>query len=129
VVEHCNGWIASASQSLNPAAQVADCVGQESWNTVQQLAYLLGMFEGFSNPASNYVDSAYTSADPGAPFVEFATVNNIPFVARDRFVTFSVKVAAVNCFAASAASVLALTPPGWRSRWALRSTRARARPR
>jgi hypothetical protein len=41
--------------------------------------------------------SAYTSNAPGVDAVEFRTATNIPFVAANRFVTFSVDVAAVNC--------------------------------
>ncbi|MBN8885123.1 MAG: DUF11 domain-containing protein [Rudaea sp.] len=99
----CNGWIASANQSITSAAPIADCANvQNSWNSTQQLSDALGMFRGenATNAANNYAVSAFTSGDPGAGKVEFQTATNIPFVANNRFVTFSVDVAAVNCFAA-----------------------------
>jgi len=99
-LSNCNGWVASELQATTPAAQIADCTNLQSWNGVQQFAYALGVFAGSSNPAGNYAVSAATSADPGAGHVEFQTVNNIPFSSSNRFLTFSVDVAAGSCQAA-----------------------------
>jgi hypothetical protein len=101
---HCNGWVASPSQSTNQASQVADCevapgTGGAFWNQTQQLVHALGSHGGRIDPATNYAVSAFTAGDRGAPFVEFETVNNIPFSASGRFITFSVDVAAINCLA------------------------------
>jgi len=97
----CNGWIASANESTTSAAQIADCGGaQATWNSAQQLADALGLFKGESatDAANNYAVSAFTAApNPGVGHVEFQTATNIPFVTSNRFVAFSVDVAAVNC--------------------------------
>ncbi|WP_029138595.1 DUF7927 domain-containing protein [Nakamurella lactea] len=102
----CNGWIASANQEVDGADQVADCLtpgfpasGQNAWNVSQQLAWGIGMYTGQSENEArgNYADTAYTALDPGVGLVEFETVDNIPFQAANRFIAFSVDVAAVNC--------------------------------
>ncbi|WP_420368979.1 hypothetical protein [Curtobacterium sp. L1-20] len=106
----CNGLIASQSQSPTNASAVAACAnqsnganGQLNWNTAQQLSYALGVSAG-QTPAQaqgNYADTAYTAASPGAGLVEFQTASNIPFTASNRFITFSVDAAAVNCATAA----------------------------
>jgi uncharacterized repeat protein (TIGR01451 family) len=99
-LQACNGWIASAGQSLTAAAQVTDCVNQGSWNNSQRLAQAIGMYRGqtAAQAVNNYAQTAYTSAPaPGVGKVEFQTAANIPFTATNRFITFSVDVAAVNC--------------------------------
>jgi uncharacterized repeat protein (TIGR01451 family) len=96
----CNGWIASAGQSVTAAAPVADCGATQAWwNDSQRLAQAIGMFRGqtAAQAVNNYADTAYTSNNPGAGLVEFQTATNIPFTATNRFVTFSVDVAAANC--------------------------------
>ncbi|MBW4721428.1 DUF7507 domain-containing protein [Saccharothrix obliqua] len=98
---NCNGYIASASQPVDDpgALSRAECWNQSNWNRVQQLSYALGKHAGQSDAQArgNQAVSAYTSADPGAGLVEFRTVDNVPFTARNRFLTFSVDVAALNC--------------------------------
>jgi uncharacterized repeat protein (TIGR01451 family) len=103
-LQQCNGWIASASQDVAAAAQVNDCavntaLGQQFWNSSQQLAQALGMYRGQSADAArgNYADTAFTSGNPGAGLVEFQTATNIPFTASNRFIAFSADVAAINC--------------------------------
>lgn len=107
---NCNGLIASQSQSPTNADAVAACVnasnganGQLNWNSTQQLSYALGVHTGQSaaEAQGNYADSAYTAASPGAGLTEFQTATNIPFQASDRFITFSVDVAAINCASAA----------------------------
>ncbi len=97
-LRQCNGWIASSSQPAAPTAQANDCGNAATWNAVQQMAYALGSYTGIA-PGSNYAVSAMTAGDPGAPHVEFKTASNIPFSGSNRFVTFSVDVATINCFA------------------------------
>jgi uncharacterized repeat protein (TIGR01451 family) len=95
----CNGWIASAGQSVTAAAPIADCAATQNWwNQSQRLAQAIGMFHGqtAAQAAGNYADTAYTSNNPGAG-LEFQSVTNIPFAATNRFITFSVDVAAANC--------------------------------
>jgi uncharacterized repeat protein (TIGR01451 family) len=110
-LQGCNGWIASAAQSTTAPGPVADCTspsataaqGQAAWNGAQQLAQALGLYRGASAAAAadNYADTAYTSTAPGAGAVEFQTASNVPFSGTNRFVAFSVDVAAANCATAS----------------------------
>lgn len=96
----CNGWIASAGQSVTASAPVADCGATQSWwNDSQRLAQAIGMFRGqtAAQAVNNYADTAYTSNNPGAGLVEFQTASNIPLTVTNRFLTFSVDVAAANC--------------------------------
>lgn len=97
----CNGWIASAAQPVASATQVADCGNsQVSWNQSQRLAQAIGMYRGQTATVArgNFAQTAYTSAPaPGVGKVEFQTAANIPFTATNRFITFSVDVAAINC--------------------------------
>jgi uncharacterized repeat protein (TIGR01451 family) len=105
-LQACNGWIASAAQPVNAAAQVTDCgESQASWNQSQRLAQAIGMYRGQTavQAQGNFAQTAYTAAPaPGAGLVEFQTTTNIPFVATNRFINFSVDVAAMNCATASA---------------------------
>lgn len=104
---NCNGWIVSANQSTTAAAQGTDCTpagatpaqGLGWWNVNQQLAQALGVYNGQSvaDARSNYANSDFTGADPGAGKVEFQTASNVPFTASNRFIAFSVDVAAVFC--------------------------------
>ncbi|WMT92759.1 DUF6923 family protein [Pelagibacterium sp. H642] len=93
----CNGWIASANQATNGAAQASDCRDIAFWNQSQQLAWALGLHTGQAAPRDNYAVTAYTAGEPGAGLIEFETASNIPFPIDNRFVTFGVDVAAVNC--------------------------------
>lgn len=104
----CNGWIASADQPVAPQPQITDCAvvggnGQSNWNTSQQLAQSIGLFHGQTEAQSqsNYAVTAYTTADPGAGNIEFQTAHNVPLVSTNRFIAFSVDVAAVNCAVAA----------------------------
>ncbi|WP_440409086.1 DUF7507 domain-containing protein [Neorhizobium petrolearium] len=96
---NCNGWIASANQSTTSAAQVTECGNQGVWNQTQRLSWALGLHAGQSQAAAqgNYAVSAFTAGNPGAGLVEFRTATNIPFPTSNRFLSFSVDVAAVNC--------------------------------
>ncbi|QHN62847.1 DUF7927 domain-containing protein [Curtobacterium flaccumfaciens] len=102
-LQNCNGWIASGAQSPTASAQIADCNNQTTWNGSQQLAQAIGIYNGQSATAAqnNYATTAYTAGDPGGGLVEFETATNVPFTARDRFITFSADVAAVNCNASA----------------------------
>ena len=102
-LSNCNGWIASANQSVAATAQVGDCASQINWNRAQQLSWALGLHAGQSEAAArdNYGVSAYTAGNPGAGNVEFQTATNIPFATSNRFVSFSVDVSALNCGASA----------------------------
>ncbi|MEY9997968.1 putative repeat protein (TIGR01451 family) [Streptomyces sp. V4I8] len=96
----CNGWVNSFSQPDAPAAPLADCqgqsIGQWAFNRVQQMSWALGSHAG-GDPVRNHAVSAQTEDDPGAGHIEFQTLSNIPFSGSNRYVTFSVDVAAANC--------------------------------
>ncbi|WP_420369289.1 DUF7507 domain-containing protein [Curtobacterium sp. L1-20] len=107
-LDYCNGLIASAAQSTTDARGVQICrqessgaPSQANWNSVQQLSQVLGLYQGQSAAASvnNFANSAYTSNEPqvGPNLVEFQTATNVPFTASNRFLAFSVDVAALNC--------------------------------
>ncbi|MBW9052284.1 DUF7507 domain-containing protein [Rhizobium mesosinicum] len=98
---NCNGWIASANQSTTAAgpAGATECTNTATWNTVQRLSWALGLHAGQTQAAAqgNFAVSAMTAGNPGAGLVEFQTATNIAFPTSNRFLTFSVDVAAVNC--------------------------------
>ncbi|HLP70119.1 MAG TPA: choice-of-anchor D domain-containing protein, partial [Rhizobium sp.] len=101
---NCNGWIASANQPTDGATQATECGNQNAWNRTQQLSWALGLHTGQSQAAAqgNYAVSAFTSsATLTGGQVEFRTATNIPFPTNNRFLSFSVDVAAVNCSVAA----------------------------
>jgi uncharacterized repeat protein (TIGR01451 family) len=92
----CNGWITSqAAPATEPSG--ANCNG--FWGRAKQLAGTLGQWSG-ADPATNHAVIAYTSNFPGPDKIQLKTVNPVPLAASNRFIAFSVDVAAQNCFAA-----------------------------
>jgi uncharacterized repeat protein (TIGR01451 family) len=92
---HCNGIILNQSGANQPACQNQNTVAMAE---LKFMANVLGQVTGAANPSQNHAVSAYTDgANPGANRVEFQTVNPVPLAATNRFITFSVDVAAVNC--------------------------------
>nr|WP_157554803.1 choice-of-anchor P family protein [Herbidospora sakaeratensis] len=90
----CNGLIASR---LNPA--VAPPLAQQCggwWPVVRDLAASLGQWAG-GDPATNHAVTAFTHTPPGAGKVQLETENPVSIGSGNRFVTFSVDAAAVNC--------------------------------
>lgn len=91
----CNGIITRNSSSTHPLC------GGTSANQIRQLANALGRVNGTADPLLNHAVAAYTAGNPGANQVEFASegpvVLNAPVT--NRFITFSVNVAEINCFA------------------------------
>ncbi|MFD0505708.1 hypothetical protein ACFQ0G_28210 [Streptomyces chiangmaiensis] len=64
---------------------------------MKNLANALGQVGG-TNPPTNHVVAAYTNwVPPGADRVEFRTKQPIPIAKPNRYITFAVDVAAVNC--------------------------------
>lgn len=107
---HCNGLLSSANL---PVAQSANCDGSQlNWNATQQLSQALGTYTNQATPASNFAVSAYTSANPGAGLVEFATVNPIALQSGGRFVASAVDVAAMNCGVSAPSLQFALVAGG-----------------
>ncbi|WP_051760874.1 choice-of-anchor P family protein [Herbidospora cretacea] len=90
----CNGLIASR---LNPA--VAPPLAQQCggwWPVVRDLAAALGQWAG-GDPATNHAVTAFTHTPPGAGKVQLETEHPVSIGSGNRFVTFSVDAAAVNC--------------------------------
>jgi uncharacterized repeat protein (TIGR01451 family) len=120
-LSHCNGWVAAADEDLAAPGPVADCLkplpgddGRIWWNADQQLAWGIGIFHGASTTvaAHNHAVAAFTSNDQGGPKVEFATAAPIPLSATNRFLGFSVDVAAVNCDVSPPLLQFSLVTPG-----------------
>jgi hypothetical protein len=94
----CNGVIVQGNAPDSEQA-ASGCVAS-SFTGVRDLAKDLGEVDGSGD--SNHAVTAYTENNPGANKVQFETVNPIPLSVHDRFLTFSVDAAAVNCRIASA---------------------------
>ncbi|MFJ3784782.1 choice-of-anchor P family protein [Streptomyces sp. NPDC090093] len=92
----CNGWLVSAA---DPATAPAGSGCGTSWPSQQAMASALAEWAG-GDPAANHAVTAYTAGNPGAGKTQLETVQPVPVAATDRFLTFSVDAAAVNCFAA-----------------------------
>ncbi|MDI5973279.1 choice-of-anchor P family protein [Streptomyces sp. SL13] len=93
----CNGYLVSGGTTATDPPG-SGC-GPTAWAEVKKLAGALGTWAG-SDPATNHAVTAYTQGDPGAGKVQLQTVGPIPLTDTGRFLTFSVDVAAENCFAA-----------------------------
>ncbi|MEU8103887.1 choice-of-anchor P family protein [Nonomuraea muscovyensis] len=91
----CNGWVASQQNPANPPAG-SGCGGW--WSSVKQLAGTLGKWAG-GDPATNHAVTAYTNADPGPNKTQLEAVTPVAIGAPNRFLTFSVDAAEVNCYA------------------------------
>ncbi|WP_425526141.1 chaplin family protein [Streptomyces mirabilis] len=83
----CNGIILDQTGADQP-----DCPA-----VLKNMASALGQVGG-TNPPTNHVVAAYTNwVPPGADRVEFRTERPIPITKPNRYITFAVDVAAVNC--------------------------------
>ncbi|MFI6283239.1 hypothetical protein ACIBCM_00550 [Streptomyces sp. NPDC051018] len=92
---NCNGIILNRSGANQPACQARSAVAMSE---LKFMAAALGQVAGSAAPNNNHAVSAYTEgANPGANLVEIRTVNPIPLASTNRFITFSVDAAAVNC--------------------------------
>ncbi|MCM2389723.1 DUF7507 domain-containing protein [Streptomyces albipurpureus] len=92
---NCNGIILNRSGANQPACQAQSAFAMSE---LKNMANVLGQVAASPTPNNNHAVAAYTEgANPGANLVEFQTVNPIPLTSANRFITFSVDVAAVNC--------------------------------
>ncbi|MFF1914567.1 chaplin [Streptomyces sp. NPDC058239] len=83
----CNGIILDQTGADQP-----DCPA-----VLKDMANALGQVGG-TNPPTNHVVAAYTNwVSPGADQVEFRTEQPIPITKPNRYITFAVDAAAVNC--------------------------------
>jgi hypothetical protein len=94
----CNGVIVQGDAP--DSGQSASGCNASSFTGVRTLARALGEVDGGGD--GNHAVTAYTENNPGADKVQFETVDPIPLSLHDRFLTFSVDAAAVNCRIASA---------------------------
>jgi hypothetical protein len=95
-LRNCNGYLTSLdAPTTEPAG--AGC-GSGAWSIVKNLASALGTWSGAADPAANHAVTAYTQADPGGGKVQLQTAEPIPLPAANRFLTFSVDVAATSCY-------------------------------
>lgn len=97
----CNGIVTSLN-SPNNAACASNPSSGGGQTQIRNLANQLGTINGSSNSADNHAVSAYTAnPSPGANLIEFGTQTPIPVNVQNRFIGFSVNVAAINCFAST----------------------------
>lgn len=94
----CNGFILSASMA---EAEPGDCLDAASaMANVRALAGVLGVLNG-TDPGTNSAVAAYTQTNGPDGAVELETTTPIPLATgTGRFLTASVNVASLNCFAA-----------------------------
>lgn len=97
----CNGIVTSLN-SPNNAACASNPSSGGGETQIRNLANQLGAINGSTDSANNHAVSAYTAnPSPGANLIEFATQTPIPVNVQNRFIGFSVNVAAINCFAST----------------------------
>jgi len=108
----CNGFIMSASMT---GAEPGDCLDAASaMANVRALAGVLGVLNG-TDPGTNSAVAAYTQTNGPDGAVELETTTPIPLATgTGRFLTASVNVASLNCFAAvpTALQLALRTPDG-----------------
>ena len=93
---NCNGVIVVPNSPDSDMGQ-SGCRLLVDYSTVRQLAYAAGVAMGAADPATNHAVTAFTEGNPGANKVQFQTVNPIPLVASNRFLTFSVAASETSC--------------------------------
>ncbi len=94
----CNGVV--LSQTTPDGNNISGC--GVNYGSIQVLAGVLGTLPG-GGGATNEAVSAFTAGDPGANLIEFATVNPIPLMTTNHYITFSVDAAETSCAASHAA--------------------------
>ena len=93
---NCNGVIVVPNSPDSDMGQ-SGCRLLVDYSTVRQLAYAAGVAMGAADPATNHAVTAFTEGNPGANKVQFQTVNPIPLMASNRFLTFSVAASETSC--------------------------------
>ena len=97
----CNGIVTSFNSPNNVACASNPSSGGGQ-TQIRNLANSLGTINGSPDSADNHAVSAYTAnPSPGANLIEFGTQAPIPVNVQNRFIGFSVNVAAINCFAST----------------------------
>lgn len=95
---NCNGFIFDQTSPKDPQDCLNDGLPVDSYNTATALAYALGANAGAADPATNAAATSYTASSGGDNLVMFQTESMLNLQAANRFITFSVDAAAVNCW-------------------------------
>jgi uncharacterized repeat protein (TIGR01451 family) len=91
----CNGVIVAGNSPAGADALAGCAPGPGGYSALRQLSYAEGVFQGATDPFSVHTVAALTDLPgPGANRVQLQTVAPIPLVASNRFLTFSIDVAA-----------------------------------
>ncbi|MCG8987662.1 DUF11 domain-containing protein [Delftia acidovorans] len=105
----CNGIVTSFNQNPDSAAMIAACAVQGNWNSLQQMAEVVGRYQGQSAAAArnNHV-MAMLTANGTFPVgaIAFRTATNIAQSASSRFLTARTDVVATFCSSGFAAPLL-----------------------
>lgn len=105
----CNGIVTSFSQDPNSAAMIAACAVQGNWNSLQQMAEVVGRYQGQSAAAArnNHVMAMLTANGTfPAGAIAFRTATNIAQSASSRFLTARTDVVATFCSSGFTAPLL-----------------------
>ena len=105
----CNGIVTSFSQDPNSAAMIAACAVQGNWNSLQQMAEVVGRYQGQSAAAArnNHVMAMLTANGTfPAGAIAFRTATNIAQSASSRFLTARTDVVATFCSSGFVAPLL-----------------------
>ena len=105
----CNGIVTSFSQDPNSAAMIAACAVQGNWNSLQQMAEVVGRYQGQSAAAArNNPVLAMLTANGTFPAgaIAFRTATNIAQSASSRFLTARTDVVATFCSSGFTAPLL-----------------------
>jgi len=105
----CNGIVTSFSQDPNSAAMIAACAVQGNWNSLQQMAEVVGRYQGQSAAAARNNDvMAMLTANGTYPAgaIAFRTATNIAQSASSRFLTARTDVVATFCSSGFTAPLL-----------------------
>lgn len=105
----CNGIVTSFNQNPDSAAMIAACAVQGNWNSLQQMAEVVGRYQGQSAAAArnNHVMAMLTANGTfPAGAIAFRTATNIAQSASSRFLTARTDVVATFCSSGFAAPLL-----------------------
>lgn len=105
----CNGIVTSFNQDPNSAAMIAACAVQGNWNSLQQMAEVVGRYQGQSAAAArnNHVMAMLTANGTfPAGAIAFRTATNIAQSASSRFLTARTDVVATFCSSGFTAPLL-----------------------
>lgn len=94
----CNGFVLDGN-TTNAEIQSTGCAAGHG--PLQTMARALGEINGTVTPVDNHAAAAYTAGNPGANLIEIENDGLLSLDVQNRFVMFSVNVAALNCEASA----------------------------